>query len=172
MATRELLEQRAYVLATVVLTRHPDAVVSRAPTGSGVDLLVEIAPRGTRLGRMFGVELKGVLAQQRLGRSAGAGRVHLASAVRTGLKAAQAGARDLPYPLLFIVFAMDTDRGFHGWLREPQVREGTALLASPAVEYASEWTGETHEVVVDAVNAWFDARRGEVAGKPVRRKVG
>jgi hypothetical protein len=172
MASVELLEQRAHVLATVVLTRHPDVVVSRAPAGSGLDLLVEIAPRGTRLGRTFGIELKAVLTQQRVGHVVDAGRVHLAPALRTGLKRAQAQSRDLPYPLLFIVFAMDTDRGFHGWLREPRVRGAASLLASPAVEYASEWTARTHEIVVGSVNDWYDARRDASPSQSPRRKAG
>jgi hypothetical protein len=172
VASVQLLEQRAHVLATVVLTRHSDVSVRRALSDGGPDLLVEVAPGGTQLGRMFGVELKAVLARPRIGHTVDAGRVHLASPLRTGLKKAQARSRDLPYPLLFIVFAMDSDCGFYGWLREPQVRGGEPLLTNPVVEYASEWTGRTHEVIVHWVNEWYDARRSASPGNAPRRKVG
>lgn len=172
MASFQLLEQRAVLLATVALTRHPDVLVNRNPTDRGPDLEVEIAPGGKSLGRMFGVELKAVISQQRIGRTVDSDRVRLASPLRSGIKQFQARYRDLPYPLLFIVFTMDSDRGYFGWLREPQVRDGSPTLANSVVEYASEWHDHTHESVVAAITDWYDARRSSPLEGSARRKAG
>ena len=46
-----------------------------------------------------------------------------------------------------------------------------SLLPGMVVEYASEWTSESHEIIVGAVNDGYDARRIASASKPPRRKA-
>jgi hypothetical protein len=156
-AVEHLLEQRAVALATVLLTRHPAVDVTPAGRSAGYDLDIRLANGGTSSGRMFGVELKARLSLPRLGRFVDGDRLRLSRDLRQGLEGQQARVADLPFPLLFIVFAMDVDRGFYGWLREPTLRGGERRVLSPEVELALEWGPTTHVDIVDLVNRWYDA---------------
>jgi len=60
-----------------------------------------------------------------------------------------------------MAFAMDGDRCFYGWPREPIAEKAKAALASPKVKYARRWTDGTHESIVDSVNAWYDKRSAQ-----------
>ena len=63
--------------------------------------------------------------------------------------------RDLPFPLLFVAFTMDTDQAFFGWLRKPSQR--ARRLENPPVEFASEWVSTTHTAVIGEVQRWYEA---------------
>jgi hypothetical protein len=154
----QLFERRAIALAIVLLTRHPDITVTHALPDAGYDLDVRIAKEGSISGRVFAVELKARLSLQRLGRLTD-DTLRLSNDLRSGLSRSQKIMSDLPYPLLLIVFAMDTDRAFHAWLREPVFsRMFRRQLTSPKIEYATAWENDTHLKVVNVVNEWYDTR--------------
>jgi hypothetical protein len=147
----DLLGQRAEALATMFLTRQPGVAVERAP-GNLYDLQVDILDRGKHSGILFGIELKSRDRLSKAGSLVEPGRLRLAADVRRQLTKNQAGVNNLPFPLLFIVFAMDTDRGFHGWLRAPAARRS---LRTPTPEFAEEWGPSTHSKIVDCVKQWY-----------------
>jgi len=157
MSAAEFMEQRAVALATVLLTRHEDVVVAHTRFDLGHDLDVYIARNGVTSGRMFGVELKARLNLPRLGRLVDKTQLRLSTELRTGLTKAQKRAADLPYPLMYLAFAMDTDQGYYAWLKEPIVAPGARRLSTPEVQYASAWGNSTHVDVVKLVNQWYDA---------------
>lgn len=154
-----LVEQRAVALATVLLTRHPDVtVVKTSVPDTGYDLDVHIATHGALSGRVFGVELKARLSLPRLGRLVDDCTLRLSNDLRLGLTQTQKSMRDLPYPLLLLAFAMDSDRAFHAWLRKPVLPvTGRRQLSSPKIDNATEWRESTHVEIVALVNDWYDA---------------
>jgi hypothetical protein len=50
---------------------------------------------------------------------------------------------------------MDTDRGFFGWLREPQPH---ATLKTSSATTAETWTEDTHIAIVLQINSWYTNR--------------
>ncbi len=151
------MAERAVALATILLTRHPGVLVTGAPDVAGYDLSVYLTSDGKPSSRMFAVELKGRLSLPRLGRIVDAGRLKLSSELRLALEKQQRSLADLTFPLLFIVFAMDSDRGFYGWLRQPVLGRSARVVLSPEIAFAQEWRQHTHEEIVDTVNQWYDA---------------
>jgi len=153
--TGPFLEQRAVALATVLLTRHPGVVVTQSVDDYGFDLQVHITRSNRFSGRLFAVILKARMKLDGIGKLVEGNRVKLrAELVRALTKSAQA-MRDLPFPLLFMGFSMDTDRAVFGWLRKPL---GTGKLENPKIEVAAPWTSETHVDVIRAVESWYEAR--------------
>jgi hypothetical protein len=153
----DVLEQRALSLATVLFTRHPDVQVVRTPLNAGYDLDVRIARKGVISGRLFAVELKARPSLQRLGRMMDSRTVRLSKDLKRSLTKLQNVMRDLPYPLLLLAFAMDSDRAFYCWLRKPALPHGASRrLHSPSIETAQEWSRMTHTEIVGVVNDWYD----------------
>jgi hypothetical protein len=155
--TASFLEERAVSLATVLLTRHPGVLVTQSLTSEGFDLHVKIAHGNRFSGRLFAVVVKARKKLDGIGRRVGGNRVKLRAELIKALTSSAQATRDLPFPLLFMVFTMDSDSAFFGWLREPS---GTARLDTPKVEFATEWTSGTHVDVIGTVEEWYDAREG------------
>ena len=153
----QLFERRAIALATVLLTRHPGITVTHALPDAGYDLDVRIAKEGSISGRVFAVELKARLSLQRLGTLTD-DTLSLSNNLRSGLSQTQKSMSDLPYPMLLIVFAMDTDRAFHAWLREPVLAPTHGRLISPKIGHATAWKNDTHLKIVNLVNEWYETR--------------
>jgi hypothetical protein len=153
------LGYRAESLAIVLLTRHRDVKIQPTPPSAdvGYDLIAQIAPKGVFSGRMFAVEIKahktlasiGVKAQEK-------GRLRLGASLKRNLETKASRFADLPFPLLFIVFDMETDAGYFGWLREPE--STTGRLVTPALRTADLWSRDTHRQVVKRVDSWYKKR--------------
>jgi len=150
--------QRALSLATVFLTRHPEVRVVHDTTDSGLDLQVQITHKGMPTGRMFGVEVKARMNLQRVGKILPDGRARLSTQLRNLVQKTGDQFALLPFPYLFMVFAMDRDQAFFGWLRQPNSR--SSKLVSPKVEYGCPWLDKTHMDIVDAVKGWYADRNG------------
>jgi hypothetical protein len=154
MNNDRLTEQRTIALAKMFLTRDKRVLVIEEQ-GSGFDLQVELSQ-----GRFFGVELKGRPTLRKLGTVVAPGQVRLQGPLRESLRGHQQRMRLLQFPLLYIIFALDQDRGFYGWLREPIVPDPPAVarrLATPAPDTAIEWISDTHRTVVGQVVKWYGA---------------
>lgn len=160
--TSVFLEQRVESLATVLLTRHPSVIVAPAQGDSGYDLEVNVARHGQLSGRVLGVLLKARTSVTAIGRMVDGNRMRLRANLRQSLHEASHRMRELPFPLLFMVFDMESDRAFSGWLRQPTALD--SRLASPRVEYAAEWTKTSHVEVIAEVERWYEnhQRRGLV----------
>jgi hypothetical protein len=150
------LERRALALATVLLTRHPNVTVVSPQNDVGYDLEVRIASGSVFAGRMFAIELKARRALIDVGTKTDPMHIKLREPLRRALRDGVRRLRDLPFPLLYMVFAMDTDRAFFGWLREPETRK--LKLATPPIEIAESWSDHTHRQIVERVEAWYEKR--------------
>jgi hypothetical protein len=157
--TASFLEERAVSLATVLLTRHPRVLVTQSLRfeGLGFDLQVKITHGNRFSGRFFAVVVKARKKLDGIGRRVGGNRVRLRPELVKALTNSAHVASDLPFPLLFMAFTMDSDSAFFGWLREPS---DAARLNTPKVELATEWTSGTHDDVIRIVEAWYDERQG------------
>lgn len=156
----KFLEDRAMSLATVLLTRHPDVQLLIEPSPlrhAGYDLIAKIAPKGVFTGRMFAVEVKARRAVSAIGaRTKNTETLKLSQPLRKALQKQAEALDELTFPTLFIIFAMDTDDGYFGWLREPETVKGR--LTTPQIGTAELWSKQTHIEVVDRVNKWFTRR--------------
>src|SRR4026208_1436654 len=103
------LERRALALATVLLTRHPNVTVVSPQNDVGYDLEVRIASGSVFAGRMFAIELKARRALIDVGTKTDPMHIKLREPLRRALRDGVRRLRDLPFPLLYMVFAMDTD---------------------------------------------------------------
>ena len=155
--TASFLEERAVSLATVLLTRHPRVLVTQSLRFEGFDLQVKITHGNRFSGRSFAVVVKARKKLDGIGRRVGDSSVRLRAELVKALTNSAHAASDLPFPLLFMAFTMDSDSAFFGWLREPS---GAARLETPKVELATEWTSGTHDDVIRKVEAWYDEREG------------
>jgi hypothetical protein len=108
---------------------------------------------GRVTGRVFGVELKARTTMDGIGRIIDGPRLRLRTELGRALKKTAQMMRDLPFPLLFMVFAMDTDRAFFAWVREPLTQR---RLKSPEIECVNEWVSNTHTHVIGAIDKWYE----------------
>lgn len=156
-ANVQLLQQRAVWLATTLLTRNASARVFEEQSAPfGIDLRIKLFSSEKWMGREFGVELKARSTIERLGRLKG-NTLQLSGQLREDLARVQRSMRDVPYPLLFMVFEMQQDRCFFGWLKKPATAP-QLMLEFPRLEVASAWGQETHDDVIRAVATWYDAK--------------
>jgi hypothetical protein len=155
--TPQFMERRAVAHATVLLTRYSGLIVAEARGDSAYDLEVAIPYQGQISGRVFGVELKARVTLDRVGRFTREGTFRLQPPLRDALRSHGMRVRELPFPVLYMVFAMETDRTFFGWLREPLVTPRPRLVSMP-VEFAVEWQASSHKEVVGQVQRWYDVR--------------
>lgn len=155
-----ILEQRAIDLAMIFLTRDSRLEVMRESfqgrSPFSLDLHVEITGKGgSRLGRAFGVE---VLAHARCGvavKRLPGGSLRLATSLHRRLYETQRRLSAFPMPVIYLLFAMDNDRGFYGWLREPVEKGHPRELECSEVLYTQEIDSSTHRAVTDRILAWY-----------------
>lgn len=157
-----LLEQRATALATVLLTRHPDLLVRRESMDTGFDLVCEILEDGRPVGMQFVAELKARTTRQRLGRSLDSDSIRIAAELRNRLTASRARNARLPFPMLYILFEMQHDEAFFGWIREP-IAGTPSQLADGSTDVATRWGQETHIQVVAKIRDWYGKRESTAA---------
>ncbi len=151
-ATQSMLEFRAENLAVVHLTRRPDLIVSRPDREYGLDLLVTVAPRDKPSGRLFGVQVKGVMSEQNLRRTAD-GIMSTDNGNAAGL------ISEAPFPVCQFVFTMSDDQGYYRWINEPVCdRANGATLHLQDRTSLMPLTDAAIDEIVAAVNEWYDAR--------------
>jgi hypothetical protein len=160
MVEHYIAEQRAISLATVLLTRDPRVQeVTPASLRAGYDLEVRIGERDEISAKTFAVELKARASVKRLGRLDN-DKLWLAKDLKLDMHAIRNTLAVISYPLLFIAFAMDTDRAFYTWLLEPYITSTRQRkLETSTIETAEEWTPTTHATIIDSVNHWYDISR-------------
>jgi hypothetical protein len=109
--------QRAKLLGEVVLTRSKDIQVVPFPPGSsaGVDLIAFIAGEHPDLlaTPYFGVEVQGTAQSLKDAKAAS----RFASHTMQGVSETQI----LFAPVILMVFSMEGDRGYWGWVMQPSV---------------------------------------------------
>jgi hypothetical protein len=138
--------------------RHPGVIVAESVNDYGHDLQVNITHGSRFSGRLFAVVLKARVMLDGIGKMVEHNRIRLRTELSTALTKSAHSMRDLPFPLLFMAFSMDSDRAFFGWLRKPSNR--SRRLENPEVKFALEWTSDTHVGVIREVEVWYGASEG------------
>jgi hypothetical protein len=151
----EFLEQRARSLATVLLTRDSRATVMIPHNDTGYDLEVHLSSNGGFSGRMFAVELKARRSISEIGSRRDHTHIRLNKPLQLALTKHVNQLQDLPFPLLYLIFAMDTDYAYFGWLREPGAGK---RLQTPPVTIAERWSHDTHVKITAKVDTWYERR--------------
>jgi hypothetical protein len=139
--------ERAEHLAMMHLTRRDDLRVMPRPGGCGIDLLVTIMRDGIFSGRQFGVVIKARMGGHKPprmdARTVAREREHF---------------RDVPFPVVMLFFSLDTDRGYCRWIVEPAGDDAAPMLEMPEQMLMWEMHPSSLDVIVERVNAWYDAR--------------
>jgi hypothetical protein len=152
---------RAELLAKVILTRRSDIEV-RHPVRPW-DLLVELLEGESHTGQVFAVEVGATLRPEGFGRADENGEVAVRAEWRHKLRVEVERAKDTPFPVCFVGFAMTTDQGYFAWIRRP-VRDGTSEgLVTELPEHLFPFTNEVVDDIVTSVREWYRQRRHHAA---------
>jgi hypothetical protein len=150
--------QRAELLAQVVLTRRKDihilALGEKADVG--IDLIAHTMTPipGLQANPYFGVEVKGTAS--RLEDKNAANR--MANQVVRNMTA----KAFILAPIILMIFSMEGDRGYWGWVMEPFVDGvNSPALRRPARMQMTKISNETLDGLVSRVVSWFEAM-GEI----------
>lgn len=148
-----VLERLPY-LAMVHLTRRDDLSVDPASPDSGLDFLVEIEKNRCRVGRRFGVIVKGSWPSMTVAK--------VNDFLRPVLKSY--GQRQFFFPVALFVFTMEDEQAYFSWLAEPQILQtNNPKLQMHKTASAKPLDRQALNAVVNQVDAWYDAMIAEVA---------
>jgi hypothetical protein len=148
-------DQRAILLANLVLTRRPDVRILPFQEGedSGIDLIAQVVSEGNPDGLIpsFAVEVKGTsrtLPDE-------------ASAVKYGNQHAKQRAARRGFiflPTLVFLFSMDGDLGYYSWIMEPAVNaKGGPSLTRVSPLCFQRIGKETLDTIIARVQDWIQA---------------
>lgn len=142
------VEQRALHLAMLHLTRNPHVRLEQEVTfgRAKVDLLVTLGD-----GAQLAIEALGVMSGDR---EPGAPPANVVAAKTDQL---QALARATPLPMGLLVYDVQTDDGWFGWVAEP-MRDADGLHAVESIGF-EPFTDVRREQILDEVSAWYARRR-------------
>lgn len=142
------IADRVRAMATVVLTRRDDLVVTETKQGTGLDLHVFIDREDKPMRLAFGVLLRGVSspvtaehANKVLGPTMGQFR----------------GMRKFTYPVCLFFFTMREEQAFFSWLAEPLMTDAGPKLVHHDKANCVPLTDDLLERVVEQVVNWYDA---------------
>jgi hypothetical protein len=146
--------QRAELLARLVLTRKKGVKVidTGAKEDLGLDMIVQIAEPVTKSGvaPVFGVQVKGTLSD--LPDNAFADK-YVASHWREW-RTQQA----FLFPAVFLLFSMEDDKGYFGWVMRPDVTEdGNPTLTKATIPAMASIKHGALDVVLGRVYKWYGA---------------
>jgi hypothetical protein len=145
--------RRAELLARLVLTRRKGVtVIDTDATGDlGLDMIVQIAEPVAKSGvaPVFGVRVKGTLAD--LPDDASADK-YVASHWREW-RPPQA----FLFPVVFLLFSMDGDKGYFGWVMRPDITDDTPTLTRANVPAMASIKHSALDVVLGRVYKWYGA---------------
>ena len=142
--------ERAYRLAIVNLTRRDDLEVTQSQEDYGLDLVIQILHDGRRTGKVFGVEIKGLLATPNTSSKQNG---YWMFPVQYTLYEEAAST-----PLCMFLFFMQTDQGFYKWLKEPWVNnQGEPELRLNVTGGFKELDAQALDLIVAQVNQWYGA---------------
>jgi hypothetical protein len=153
--------QRAELLADLVLTRRKEVQVFRVGAKDiGMDLVVRLMHpvANNQILPMFGVQVKGTAQPLEDERSA------------TRLATQWVKARPMKgaflFPVALLLFSMEDDTGYFGWLMEPRVAKGEEpALARPEFLEMKKITKKSVDEMLQRVVSWFEAM-GKIVIKP------
>jgi hypothetical protein len=138
---QQFIGYRAEQLAIIRLTDRDDLHMKQMNADYGLDFLVSILRKGKDVGQLFGVQVKGVMSKEKL-----------MSTPHNNTSVA-----NLPFPVLLLVFTMETDEAFWAWLKFPGEKPKRA--ATELKPFGDAELGQ----IVDQVVDWYASRSVDVA---------
>jgi hypothetical protein len=144
--------QRAESLALMYLTRRNDLSVSRQEMHYGLDFLVTICKDRIYSGRIFGVEVKASLSALKSNKGIITLPIRLTKHEASLYK-------DFPFPICLFFFAMENDKGYYRWIKEPVIepKEQPKLVLSEGNELKT-LTNEELDKIISRINKWYNKR--------------
>jgi hypothetical protein len=142
-----MIEHRTRALATVFLTGRNNVEVIRLPDLGELGMLCRVVSDGEQYEMPFGVIQKATsepLASERLA------EMHLNSRFRA-LKA----VKKYPFPVLIVLFSMQSDDGYYSWRMEPEISEGAPVLILNERFTCEKATRTGLDSVVERVRSWY-----------------
>lgn len=149
--------QRAEVLANLVLTRRKDVriLTLKDQDDAGIDLIAQLLTPAPNLpaSPYFGVRVKGTsnpLDDERA-----------ANRFANQVVRSMTSQSFIMAPVALMVFSMEGDRGYWGWLMKPSVdeRNGPSLAKTERMDMA-EVNASSLDTLFEDVTAWFEAMGG------------
>jgi hypothetical protein len=149
------IEERAVAFASLMLTKHNDAIVrAHADADMAIDLLVEVLKEGKSTLRFFGVQLVACMDLP-----------NIESADERVLSHLPRDSSETTLPLCVFVIGVRKPEGIYRWIVEPVIDDGQALLHR---DIAPNWQALDETGVaqlIGQVNAWYDALNGRSTPK-------
>ena len=142
------IADRVQALATVVLTRRDDLVVTETKQSTGLDYHVFVDREDKPMRLAFGVFLRGVSAPVTAGH---------ANEVLGPTVGQFQGMRKFTYPVCLFFFTMREEQAFFSWLAEPRVTEAGPKLVHHDRANCVPLTDDLLDQVVEQVVSWYDA---------------
>lgn len=147
--SRELfLADRVRAMATVVLTRRDDLVVTETKQSSGLDYHVFVEREDKPMRLAFGVLLRGVSAPV---------TAEHADKVLGPTMGQFRGMRKFTYPVCLFFFTMRDEQAFFSWLAEPVLTDAGPKLVHHDRAHCVELTDEMLGLAVERIVNWYDA---------------
>ncbi|MCI0455915.1 MAG: hypothetical protein L0Z62_02910 [Gemmataceae bacterium] len=146
----DFLAARARFLATVVLSRRADLIVSSPPWDyKGADLLVEVCDSSKPGLRRFGVVVRGKVRP--------ANEEQLAKALKSALR--EVGPlKQTAFPICLFCFTMQDIRGYFTWILEPVItEEGSPKLVPPSSPILVPLDKKVLDEIAQRVRDWYEA---------------
>lgn len=144
-----MIEHRTQALTTVFLTGRNNIEVISLPDLGELDMLCRIVSQGGQDEMPFGVIQKATseaLANERLA------EMYLNSRFR-GLKT----PKRYPFPVLIVLFSMQSDDGYYSWKMEPDISEGVPVLIPNERLTCERATKTGLDSVIEKIRTWYSA---------------
>jgi hypothetical protein len=149
------IEARAEQLAILYLSRRDDLKITKSYANCGPDFLVSVCKDHELTGRVFGVQIKGIMSLKPISQGLSDGNEIKLNIGKTLV------LKDIPFPLCLFAFAMDNDEGYVRWIKEPVVNpEGRPTLLFNKAYLFKKLTKEELDHIVEQVNLWYEKRAG------------
>lgn len=146
------VEMRAEAQAILHLTSRDGVQVARVPKGTGVDLLLTLAPDGELSGRHLGVVIKPRASEADVPRL-----------TPRSVRRERAQFASTTFPVCMVSFSPAGELGYFRWIVEPSVENGEPVLGYAQRTHFEPITDALLDAVFAQVDAWYDARLGEAA---------
>jgi hypothetical protein len=146
------IDQRAEALANVYLTRSQNLMIKRLDHDFGIDLLVEIVQSNCLTGKIFGVQIKGCDEALK----------NCQQYLLSTTEECDEYFQNLPFPVCMLLFTMEDDKGYYKWVNY-STSQSSPDCNSIDQETWRSLDGTGIEYIIQAVNAWYDAKRHAVA---------
>jgi hypothetical protein len=150
----QFLADRARALATVILTRRDDLVVTESKNDTGLDFQVSIVRDDRPMRMTFGVLLRATFEP--------VSPEHANKVLKPTMGHFQRMGK-FPYPVCLFFFTMRDDQAFYTWLAEPVVTDdGQPRLVHHKEADCKVLNDESLDRIISQVSAWYDAYEAKV----------